>query len=340
MNSHLKVTLDAPLAHLNTFGIKARATALVEVGKPGAVPAAIDLAKRELPSPLLALGDGSNLLFTRDFPGTIIRLTANRIRFDALDSDRPEVIAEGGSNWHRLVLTCAKEGLWGTENLALIPGTCGAAPIQNIGAYGVELHESLSGVEAFHLESGEKRMFETAECQLGYRTSRFREQDEQAYLLTRIHLRLTRTPNPRLSYPGVAERLNDAELSPLAIAHAVAALRQQKLPDPRFEGNAGSFFKNPVIPEDQLAGLLDEWPDLPYFPTPSGQIKLSAAWLIDRAGWRGFRRGGVGVSTKHALVLVNYGNGTGQEILDLSHAIADSVQDRFSVRLHPEPRII
>lgn len=338
MNLHYKVTRDAPLTHLNTFGIRVHTAALIEVNDRAGIPDAIEFARRELPTPLLALGDGSNLLFTQDFPGTVLRLTANTIRFQ--DEDRSQVCADGGSNWHRLVLTCAKEGLWGIENLALIPGTCGAAPIQNIGAYGVELHETLTSVEACHLVSGQTRVFSVDDCELGYRTSRFRERDESTYLLTRIHLQLSRRPNPRLTYPGVAAKLADAELTPLAVAHAVAALRQEKLPDPRFEGNAGSFFKNPAIDANQLDNLLNQWPDLPHYPTPSGQVKLSAAWLIDRAGWRGYRRGAVGVSTKHALVLVNYGGGTGQEILDLSNTIADSVWDQFAVRLFPEPKIV
>lgn len=340
VNSPLKVTHSASLAHLNTFGINVSAAALVEVHHHQAIPQAIEHANRDLPKPLLTLGDGSNLLFTGDFPGTIIRLGANTIRFEEMNTDKPLVIADGGTNWHRLVLTCAQEGLWGIENLALIPGTCGAAPIQNIGAYGVELGECLKKVEAFQLDSGERQLFSVEDCRLGYRTSRFRESDEHLYLLGRIHLQLSRKPRPRLSYPGVAEQLGDAKVTPLAVAHAVAALRQRKLPDPRFEGNAGSFFKNPVVESGQLARLLDKWPKLPHFPTPSGEVKLSAAWLIEHAGWRGHREGDVGVSSKHALVLVNYGRGTGKQILSLAQDITRSVWEKFEIRLAPEPRII
>jgi UDP-N-acetylmuramate dehydrogenase len=336
---------DARLEARNTFGVPARAPVLVEVSDAAALPELFGYAMLR-DGPVLVLGGGSNLLFAGDPPGAVLSLGAQSIVILEDDGDVAIVRADAGVEWHALVLWTLGHGLGGLENLALIPGTVGAAPIQNIGAYGVEVREHIHVVEAFDRASLQRVRLEPEACGFAYRDSVFKR-DPDRHVVTAVEFRLSRTPRPRLDYAGLAEELaamgiDDADAArPSQVAEAVCRIRRRKLPDPAMLGNAGSFFKNPIVPAPLAADLQSAHPQLPVFRgSDSDHRKLSAAWLIDSCGWKGHRDGDAGVAASHALVLVNHGHATGAELLDLARRIAGSVRERFGVSLEPEPRII
>ncbi|WP_057668209.1 UDP-N-acetylmuramate dehydrogenase, partial [Xanthomonas citri] len=258
-------------------------------------------------------------------------------------ADHAIVRAGAGVNWHALVLYALQQGLSGLENLALIPGTVGACPIQNIGAYGAQVGDFIHVVEAFDRHSQQFVRLDAADCAFGYRDSVFKQQPER-YLIVAVEFNLPLLHELRLDYAGIREELAGmgAELAGAAdVAQAVINIRRRKLPDPDVLGNAGSFFKNPLLPSEQIAALQASFADMPVYPgEQAGQGKLSAAWLIEQCGWKGKREGDAGVSPDHALVLVNYGTATGAQLLDFARRIAESVRERYSVILEPEPRII
>lgn len=293
--------------------------------------------------PRLVLGEGSNVLFVRDFPGVVVRLQTLGLWWQ----DQGETVlvrAAAGVRWDDLVSESVRRGLWGLENLAAIPGTVGAAPIQNIGAYGCELVEVLESVELIDLDSGDRSLLDTGQCAFGYRTSRFRSPSGQKrWLIEAIRLRLSRSPRPRLDYPGLRESLRalgGEEHDPAAIATAVAQLRRSRLPDPAREPNLGSFFKNPTIPAADFAALRRELPALPGWPQPCGMIKVPAAALIEAAGLKGLRGRNCRVSERHALVIVNDGLAQGAEVLALARLVRERVLARFAIALEPEPAIV
>jgi len=330
----------ASLREHNTFRVQARARYLVTLEAPEDIPAVLaDSRFRRLPR--LILGGGSNILFRADFPGVVVRVALRGIELlDEVGSHRL-VRAAAGENWHDFVRWTVEQGWPGLENLSLIPGTVGAAPVQNIGAYGVELADVCEAVEAVDLDTGEARFFERAACRFAYRDSLFKQQAGR-WLITAVRFRLPRTFTPRLDYPGVREALGAAELTPLAVSDAICAVRRAKLPDlaPGAPGSAGSFFKNPLIPAAQGETLCASYPALPAWPQADGRIKLSAAWLIEQCGWKGHREGDAGVYAKHALVLVNHGQATGAQLWALAEAIRASVRERFGVDLEPEPQVL
>jgi len=341
MSATYRMTRDADLRALNTFGVAARAGLLVELENT----ATLGQLLSELPgdAPPLLLGGGSNLLLVDDIPGTVLRLTGHRITETSRIGGDVVVRADAGVNWHALVMQTLSKGLCGLENLALIPGTVGAAPIQNIGAYGVEVRERIHTVEAFEPSTGALHRFDSAACEFAYRDSRFKREPER-YIVTAVEFRLSTANELRLAYAGLADELQArgvAQPTARDVADAVIAIRRRKLPDPAVLGNAGSFFKNPIVPREQAEALAALHPRLPVFPGDSEATrKLSAAWLIDSEGWKGHRDGDAGIAESHALVLVNYGAATGAQLLDLARRIADSVQLRHGVALEPEPRII
>ena len=341
MTALYRLQRDADLRALNTFGVPARAPWLLQVNAPHTLAEALALEQlRGLP--LLPLGGGSNLLFAGDAPGTVLVVGSDRI--DLLDAAGAQVRvrAEAGAQWHRLVMWSVEQGLSGLENLALIPGSVGAAPIQNIGAYGVEAGERIVAVDAWDRVAGAPVRLDREACAFGYRDSAFKRQPER-WIITAVEFELSRGVRPQLDYAGLADELQAmgvAAPGPREIAAAVTRIRQRKLPDPARVGNAGSFFKNPLVPEAQADALRAAHPALPVFPAGEGARKLSAAWLIDACGWKGAREGDAGVSAAHALVLVNHGNATGLQLLDLARRIAASVQARFGVVLEPEPRLV
>jgi UDP-N-acetylmuramate dehydrogenase len=248
----------------------------------------------------------------------------------------------GGELWHNLVMFTVDRGYWGIENLSLIPGTVGASPIQNIGAYGAELKDTLFNVEAFEIETGLKKVFSKEECRLGYRDSVFKNELKNKYFISAITLQLSKKEKKNVEYKILKEYLeiNKIEINnPKNISDAVASIRQSKLPDPRIMGNAGSFFKNVFIDKDKLKKLQDEYEKIPYFEEDE-VIKIPAGWLIEQCGWKGKRLGNVGVHEKQALVLVNYGGATGSEIIELANEIIKSVEEKFNLKISPEVNIV
>ena len=350
-----RVHEDARLDRRNTFGVAAIAPMLVEVNDSAALPELFGYAMlRDLS--VLVLGGGSNLLFAGDPSGAVLALTAQRIAILEDDGDAAIVRADAGVAWHELVLWTLGHGLCGLENLALIPGTVGAAPIQNIGAYGAEVRDCIHSVEAFDRRTGVLMRLGNEACAFAYRDSLFRRNPDQ-YVVTAVEFALSRMPALMLGYAGISEELRTMDIdAPRAsqVAEAVIRLRQRKLPDPNVLGNAGSFFKNPIVPVHVTEALLSEHPSMPVFRVKPGSespfsgkgdsdpgfSKLSAAWLIDQCGWKGFREGDAGVAATHALVLVNHGHASGLQLLDLARRIAGSVHSRFGVAIEPEPRII
>lgn len=337
----------------NTFGIAARAPMLVEVSDAAALPELFGYAMlRE--APVLVLGGGSNLLFAGDPEGVVLSLGGQRIEL-VEDGDVAIVRADAGVEWHALVLWTLGRGLTGLENLALIPGTVGAAPIQNIGAYGVEVAERIHAVAAFDRGTGRMVDLAAADCAFAYRDSLFKR-DPDRYVVTSVAFALSRQAPLKLGYAGVGEELaamgiDDPRAS--QVAEAVVRIRRRKLPDPAVLGNAGSFFKNPIVPAALAETLRAEHPGLPVYPVApfpadaaahgeaaGARAKLSAAWLIEQCGWKGHRDGDAGVAEGHALVLVNHGHASGAQLLDLARRIAGSVHERFGVAIEPEPRIV
>ncbi len=338
----MKRTANASLRHLNSFSVEARAARLLELESEHDLQI-LTTEYRFDPTTDLILGGGSNILFAGDIEGTVIlnRVTGKRIVRDSNDEVLLE--ANAGENWHQLVLWSLDQGLSGIENLSLIPGLAGAAPIQNIGAYGVELADVLDCVQVLDLESMKLIEFNHEKCDFAYRDSRFRSTDARQFLITRIRLRLQRNFVPNLSYAGLAEELQAMGVNkPGAkqVSEAVIRIRRRKLPDPQVIGNAGSFFKNPVVSRTTANLLKKDFAGLPVYPIDEYETKLSAAWLIERCGWKGRCLGRAAVSDQHALVLVNRDNATGSELLALAEAIRGSVQNRFGIELLPEPRIV
>jgi UDP-N-acetylmuramate dehydrogenase len=335
------VTRNAPLGALNTLRVAATASRLVTVSDPAALPAALD--SDELRGrPVLVLGEGSNVLFAGDVDGVVLRPAWRSLCVTADDGRSAVVSADAGYGWDALVDWTLQRGLPGLENLALIPGLVGAAPIQNIGAYGVEVREFIETVEAWDRREAQPVRLAADDCGFGYRDSVFKHEPDR-WIVTRVHFRLDRGRAPRLDYAGVREELateGQANATAVQVAQAVRRLRRRKLPDPASIGNAGSFFKNPVVPTALAERLQAQHPALPVFGAGVDSRKLSAAWLIEACGWKGFREGDAGISDRHALVLVNHGQASGAQLLGVARRVADSVQQRFAVRLEPEPRIV
>ncbi|HET6602748.1 MAG TPA: UDP-N-acetylmuramate dehydrogenase [Xanthomonadaceae bacterium] len=334
---------EASLEGRNTFRVPARASVLADVICAEAIG---DLFAYDLFSngPLLVLGEGSNILFAGDWPGAALAIRAHAITVLHDEGEAARVRVDAGANWNDFVRWSLGHGFVGLENLSLIPGTVGAAPIQNIGAYGVEAGEFIQSVEAFDRQTGSMQRLDRAECGFGYRDSVFRRMPER-WIVTAVEFELPRRREFRLDYAGVREELDriGAEGTPRAaqVAEAICRLRTAKLPDPMVIGNAGSFFKNPVLAAADAHALAQRHPGLPVFASvDAGTRKLSAAWLIEACGWKGRRQGDAGVSDRHALVLVNHGRASGAQILALARRVAADVFARFGVALEPEPRIV
>ena len=333
---------DIPLTPLNTFGLPGRAALFVALETPAQLMTLIELPEWQDWSRLV-LGGGSNLILTGDFPGLVLQVRMGGRALVAEDADVRQVRAGAGENWHDLVQWTLEQGWPGLENLALIPGTVGAAPVQNIGAYGLEVAERFQGLEAVDLVTGENVRFDRATCRFGYRDSVFKREAVGRYLITSVTFRLPKRWRPMTGYADVAQELETRQIvHPTArdIAEVVIAIRSRKLPDPAQIGNAGSFFKNPVVNATAFADLAARHPDLPHYPQSDGTVKLAAGWLIERCGWKGQRLGPVGVYERQALVLVNCGGARGEDVLRLSGAIRQSVRTEFGIELELEPVVI
>ena len=325
----------------NTFGIAATARWWFELlDEQQALEFLIDNVHAK--GPLLILGGGSNLLLTGDVQGLVIRNAIRGIEVLKEDDVRVQVRVGAGENWHAFVLHCLDRGWGGVENLSLIPGCVGAAPIQNIGAYGVEICEVFDHLEALNLATGKQRVFTHAECRFGYRDSAFKHEHKGKYLITRVALTLSKQPILNTSYGAIGEELARRTASPTIrdVSEVVCDIRRSKLPDPAEIGNAGSFFKNPVIARSHYERLVEAYPALPQYPAGEGQVKVPAAWLIEACGWKGRRFGNYGVHKNQALVLVNYGGASGADIYRLSGEILDSVRERFGIVLEREVNVV
>lgn len=335
----MKASRRPSLKTLNSFGIEATAALLVTLEREEDL---LPLPPFD-PSRDLILGGGSNLVFASDIPGRVLHNVILGRDVVRSDEDHAWVEAGAGEDWHSLVRWTLEQGLSGLENLSLIPGSAGAAPIQNIGAYGVELASVLDSVTAWDLATGHWKVFSREDCGLGYRDSVFKSGVADRFLITSIRLRLERRYRPQLDYAGLREELtleHDTAPDAIAVSDAVIRLRQRKLPDPLEFGNAGSFFKNPVLEAADARALTEQFPGLPSWPSGGGGIKLSAAWMIDHCGLRGYRSGGAGVSEQHTLVIVNHGAASGREILEVAETVRSAVSGEFGIGLETEPRII
>jgi UDP-N-acetylmuramate dehydrogenase len=329
------------LKHIHTFQIPVHARFFTEFCSIQDLCEGLELSKSKN-LPFLILGGGSNILFTKDYEGIILKnsLKGKEILYE----DENEVLIKvyGGENWHDLVHFCVKNHWGGIENLALIPGTVGAAPIQNIGAYGVEIQEVLTSVDALHIHHYEIHHFLASDCQFGYRDSIFKKKFKGQYVIISITLKLQKNPKPNYSYSDVYKYLQEHQLTPNLqnIFEAVINIRKEKLPDPQIIGNAGSFFKNPFISAPHFDVLIKKYPNIPYYKISEEIYKIPAAWLIEQCGWKGYREGDAGVHPKQALVLVNYSNASGQQIVNLAQKIMESVKKKFQIELEPEVNIL
>ena len=339
MSSDLSIQSDFLLCNFNTFGIEAKARTYIAVRDAETLPLINKTAELQ-GLPRLLLGGGSNILLVRDFPGVVLHMCNTGIEMIKQDADASYVRAAAGENWHAFVQWTLSHGLCGLENLSLIPGSVGAAPIQNIGAYGVEAQDYFHELTAFDFESGKVIVLDKTACEFGYRDSVFKHCLKDRAVILDVTFRLPKQWRPNMRYADVAQELAQRGLTaPTAkdISEAVIAIRTRKLPDPALIGNAGSFFKNPIVKAAQRDALMLRYPQLVSYAQPDGTYKLAAGWLIDQCGWKGRTVGRAGVYEKQALVLVNCGGATGLDVVQLAEAIQADVEARFDVKLEPEP---
>lgn len=341
MNGSLPLHEQVSLASFNTLAVPARARYFMHLTAPQDLPEALSWAAcRELP--VLLLGGGSNLVFAQlDVNALVLHMAFRGRRWERPEGDAATLVLAAGENWHEAVIHAASAGYRGIENLALIPGTAGAAPVQNIGAYGVELKDVLESVTVFDREQGQWLTLDNHACAFAYRDSLFKHQPGR-FVISEIRLRLSRSRPLQLDYRELREHLDavsPGQLDAMTVARAVMSIRRRKLPDPARLPNAGSFFKNPVVSEAEYQRLRRLYPDMPAHELGAG-VKLAAAWLIEQCGWKGFRNDRVGVHDRQALVLVNHSGGSGQDILALAVQIRESVRSKFGVVLEVEPGVV
>ncbi len=337
MNRILK---NFSLKKFNTFGIEIYASYFTEVHQPQDLEKlAVEKFQR-----ILFLGEGSNILFLNNFEGLVIH---NEIKgFNIIEETQNHVMIEigGGENWHSIVQKTVEKGWSGIENLALIPGKVGTAPVQNIGAYGREIQDVLVSCDIYDLKEKKYLKFTNRECGFGYRNSVFKKPENRNRLfIHRITLKLNKNTQPETGYQSLQKYLKEKQISsptPLDIFNAVVEIRKSKLPDPSIIGNAGSFFKNPIISRQKFIQLQKKYPEIPFYPISDREVKIPAAWLIEKAGWKGYREGDAGVHEKQALVMVNYGDASGKDIFDLSEKILSDVKEKFGIALTREVNIV
>ncbi len=329
------------LTALNTFGVASSCDTYLRVSLDSDFPEALRLARAHAgPRGVFVLGGGSNLLLTEPhYAGCVLHVDTHGRRM--LDEGVVEGMA--GEHWHSFVVWTIEQGAFGLENLALIPGTVGASPVQNIGAYGIELSQVFHSCDVISRSTGEPRRLSAAECAFAYRDSIFKSFVGRDWIIRRVRLKLSPTPKLNLAYGDIRSELIAQKItapSPADVCRAVMQIRTRKLPDPVLLGNAGSFFKNPVIPPAQFLLLRETYPHVPHYPDSDGWVKIPAAWLIEQCGFKGRTRGAAGVHTEHALVLVNHGEATGAEIWALAQDIMAAVDQKFAIPLSPEPVIL
>ena len=339
----MQIQKNVSLKSFNTFGINVKTAYFYEIKTVEELIVFLQENKKVLYEPLLILGGGSNILFTKDFPGIVLRNNISGIQTIREDEDNAWVQVGAGKNWHTFVLHCIDLGYGGIENLSLIPGTVGAAPMQNIGAYGVEIKDVFEQLEAIHIETGELSYFTNNDCRFGYRESIFKNIYKDKFIITSVTLKLSKHPIINTSYGAIEQTLQSMGITSPGIqdvSNAVIHIRQSKLPDPAAIGNAGSFFKNPIIEKTVYENLKAEYPEIPGYEVSPHEMKVPAGWLIEQCGWKGKRFGDVGVHKNQALVLVNYGNAAGEAVKELAFTISASIAEKFSIELTPEVNII
>ncbi len=337
----MKLQKNISLKHLNTFGVDVSCKLFCSVTSTKEIEQLL-LCDEFTKNNVLILGGGSNLLFTKDFNGLIVK---NKVKgFETLsESKNNKIIKVGaGENWHQFVLWSIENGLSGIENMALIPGNVGASPMQNIGAYGVEAKDVIDKVWAVEIENGKEIILSNKDCQFEYRNSIFKNDLKNKVIITHVSFNLSKTPKKNTGYGDIMQEIKDLgmEVSTESICKAVIKIREKKLPNPDKIGNSGSFFKNPIISTSKFKDLKELNPEIIGYKISETEIKVAAGWLIDQCGWKGHRKGDVGVHKNQALVLVNYGKATGEEIITLAKKIQDSVKDKFDIDIHPEVNII
>ncbi len=331
---------DYSLRHRNTFGLDVRCARFVEYASVEELRQFLSDGRSDTSARLLHIGGGSNLLFTRDFDGTVLHSGIKMRQVSPAGDGSVSVRVGAGEDWDDFVAWCVGEGLYGLENLSLIPGEVGASAVQNIGAYGVEAKDFIESVEAFDLRALAPVRFDVAECRYAYRSSRFKKEDAGRYVITHVTYRLSRRFVPNLSYGALQRELDASGLDPAGLTaeglrRLVIGIRRRKLPEPARLGSAGSFFMNPVISRERFEELQTRYPDIPHYDMGS-EVKVPAGWMIEQCGWKGRSLGRAAVYDKQALVLVNLGGATGSEIVALSEAVAADVRARFGIELHPE----
>ncbi len=336
----MQILENISLKKLNTFGIDVKAKYFSAFSS---VEELNDLVSRDTHVPMFILGGGSNILFTKDFEGIVAKNEIRGVSLIQEDDEHYWVKAGGGENWHQFVIKAIQNNWAGLENLSLIPGNVGASPMQNIGAYGVEIRDVFHQLNAFHIREKKIYTFGLSDCEFGYRESVFKGRYKNEFVILDVSLKLNKFPVFHTSYGAIQtelEKMHVDQLSIASISQAVINIRSSKLPDPAKIGNAGSFFKNPSVTKQKFAELKDKYPGIVAYENTDGTLKLAAGWLIEQCGWKGFRRSDAGCYENQALVLVNYGNAKGSEILNLSEEILASVQRKFDITLNREVNIV
>ena len=336
----MQIQENISLKPFNTFGINASAARFASFSNADALAGLLSSINYR---PTLILGGGSNILFTKNFDGLVLKNEIKGIEKINEDDEFVYIKAGAGENWHQFVLYCIRNNWGGVENLSLIPGNIGAGPMQNIGAYGAEIKDVFFELEAFHKKTLEIIKFGLTDCGFGYRESVFKRKYKDQFAILTVTFKLRKQPVFNTSYGAITTELEKAgvqQISIKAISDAVIRIRSSKLPDPAVTGNAGSFFKNPEIAGAGFEALKKQFPEIVGYPLPEGAVKMAAGWLIEQCGWKGYRKGDAGCHAMQALVLVNYGNASGSEIFDLSSAILQSVHEKFNVQLEREVNIM
>lgn len=342
----MKVQHDISLKQYNTFGIEAKAKSFAGFETTDELAELLEYNENQNSShqqKILILGGGSNILLKKDFNGLVLKNNLPGIHEVKEDGQHVYVQVGAGEVWHRFVLHCIDKGWAGVENLSLIPGNVGASPMQNIGAYGVEIKDVFYSLEAFHVKDKKNIHFSLNDCEFGYRESVFKRKYKDEFVITNVTYRLNKVPDFNISYGAIKQELEKmavTDLSLQAVSQAVINIRSSKLPNPDVIGNAGSFFKNPEIENLKFKSLKEQYPAIVGYDLPNGNVKLAAGWLIEHCGWKGYRKADAGCHEKQALVLVNYGNATGEEIYNLSEEILQSVKRKFDVLLEREVNIV
>lgn len=333
----MKVDKNISLKAYNTFGVDVKAKQFISVSSEDEL---FEILKRFYASELFIIGGGSNMLLTQDIEDTVLHVNLKGIEILENHKNHVLVAANAGENWHEFVTFCVNNNFGGVENLSLIPGNVGTAPVQNIGAYGVELKDTFEYCEAFNRQTLTKKRFNLEDCEFGYRNSVFKNKFKDQFVISKVVFKLTKKKhNFKLDYGALKQEFAKKKPNLKSISEAVIAIRESKLPNPKTLGNSGSFFKNPIVQREKFEEIQKDFPDMPFYEISNDEIKIPAGWLIETTGLKGFREGDAGIHKKQALVLVNYGSASGQDILNLANFVQEKVQNKFGISLENEVNI-